>query len=253
MIPRFDVSYGSQPWQKVDLFLPEGAASAVVVYLHGGGFRKGDRKDAVVATLWPRLTASGVALASVGYRIGAGMDDLPEGRRPTVRAMMRASRQSGLVLSRTLYGPAFVAACWDISDAIHALRKGSVDISLKGVRIVALGMSAGGIAALSLAHPPRVWAKALARPDAVFAVAATMVQPWCLSRAGPPCRLLHGTVDRIVPLQDVRMAQEIAVGRGADLELLQTGIAGHNTQLAALSDGKDATGRPWFDALVAML
>lgn len=252
MTPRFDLTYGAQPWQRLDLFLPEGAVKGVIVYAHGGGFRKGDRKDPVVPRLIPSITARNLALVSVGYRLGAMLSDLPPAMQDTVVTMQRASRQAGLALSRNLYGAAFVAALWDVSAAIAALRQGQIDPRLAGLPVTLLGNSAGGIIALSLAHPPRVWAHRLHGPDAVFAVSAAMVQPWCIGAKGPPCRILIGRTDRIVPPDDARLAKIAADKSGADLQLIETGIAGHNAQLTALVQGCDPSGRPWMEALLAL-
>jgi hypothetical protein len=253
MTPVIDQPYGPAPWQAMDLFLPHGYKGdqirGVVAYLHGGGFRKGDRKDPIVQQLIPAVLDRGLAFASVGYRLGAGMADLPPERHAPTRAMMRASARAGLSLSPKLYGPTFVAALWDISAALAALGSGAMSPRLAGSPVILLGNSAGGIAALSLAHPPAVWARDLLRPSAVFAVSAAMVQPWCLRAGGPPCRIMTARRDRIIPPQDARLAQAVARTRGADLALIETGIPGHNAQLTALAGGRDPFDRPWLDRL----
>lgn len=54
--------------QKLDLYLPEGAKGApVLVFFHGGGYSKGDRKD--VAKFGEALAGQGLAVAAVGYRL----------------------------------------------------------------------------------------------------------------------------------------------------------------------------------------
>ncbi|QEL16344.1 alpha/beta hydrolase [Limnoglobus roseus] len=53
---------------KLDLYLPEGKSGVpVVVFFHGGGYQKGDRKGA--AQFGETLARQGVAVAAVGYRL----------------------------------------------------------------------------------------------------------------------------------------------------------------------------------------
>lgn len=53
---------------KLDLYLPEGKANVpVVVFFHGGGYQKGDRKGA--AKFGETFARHGIAVAAVGYRL----------------------------------------------------------------------------------------------------------------------------------------------------------------------------------------
>ncbi|OWK40185.1 alpha/beta hydrolase [Fimbriiglobus ruber] len=66
-----DVPYadgGDPDRNKLDLYLPEGQTGApVLVFFHGGGYTKGDRKDA--AQFGRTLAKHGVAVAAAGYRL----------------------------------------------------------------------------------------------------------------------------------------------------------------------------------------
>lgn len=54
--------------QKLDLYLPKGKKDyPLVLFLHGGGFSKGDRKDA--AQFGETLAKQGIGVAAVGYRL----------------------------------------------------------------------------------------------------------------------------------------------------------------------------------------
>jgi acetyl esterase/lipase len=76
-LPRdtiFNVSYGNDPLQKMDLYLPKGRttiSTKVILLLHGGGWREGDKSDAFytnvinrINTIWPD-----VAIANINYRL----------------------------------------------------------------------------------------------------------------------------------------------------------------------------------------
>ena len=63
-----NISYGNlDSVQKIDLYLPDGAASSMFVYFHGGGLEHGDKKSADVFA--PYLTSRGIAIASANYRM----------------------------------------------------------------------------------------------------------------------------------------------------------------------------------------
>ena len=247
-----DLAYGPLPHQALDLALPD-LPRAVVAYAHGGGFTKGSRKEDSFAELAAQLCPLGIAVASVSYRLGGGLLDLDPPDRPAMRRMVAASAAVGVRLSPRLYGPAFAMALFDLGQAVSALKSGALAPALTGLSVTMLGMSAGGIAALSLAHPPKVWAGRLARPDAVLAVSAAMVQPWRLRPGGPPCLMLHGAVDRIIPPDDARLAARVAQEAGADLQVIITDTPGHVPQLARLLHGTAPDGRPALSLLTDLV
>lgn len=63
-----NISYGNlDSVQKLDLYLPDGAASSMFVYFHGGGLVSGNKNFADVFA--PYLTSRGIAIASANYRM----------------------------------------------------------------------------------------------------------------------------------------------------------------------------------------
>ncbi|MBQ4101615.1 MAG: alpha/beta hydrolase [Oscillospiraceae bacterium] len=63
-----NISYGNlDSVQKIDLYLPDGAASSMFVYFHGGGLVGGNKNSAGVFA--PYLTSRGIAIASANYRM----------------------------------------------------------------------------------------------------------------------------------------------------------------------------------------
>jgi acetyl esterase len=64
-----DVQYGSHARNVFDLWLPKsGAPSPLVLYIHGGGFRAGDKKT-LNPGLLKQYLASGWAVAAINYRL----------------------------------------------------------------------------------------------------------------------------------------------------------------------------------------
>lgn len=234
----------------LDAFSPVQAARGVVIYLHGGGFLKGSRTESPVLDLAQRLTPQGVALVSIDYRLRTPLAAFSPADAAQIAAMEARSKAIGLTLAARLCGPAMIAAMRDAGAAVAAVRAGLVP-ELAGLPVVCLGVSAGGIAGLSLAHPPK--GENPPRPDAVLSIAGAMVQPWRLAADGPPCVMLHGGTDRVIGPENPRLAARRALARGVDLQLIETGVAGHNTQIAAFLHGKDAQGRPFFNHLTDLL
>jgi len=70
-----DVAYGTDPRQKMDIYLPAGrnsSATKVIVLIHGGGWTQGDKSEFTpfVDTLKNRMP--GVAVFNINYRLAAG-------------------------------------------------------------------------------------------------------------------------------------------------------------------------------------
>lgn len=70
-----NVAYGSDPQQKMDIYLPAGRSAAstkVMVLIHGGAWAQGDKADfnAYVDTLRRRLP--GYAIFNINYRLATG-------------------------------------------------------------------------------------------------------------------------------------------------------------------------------------
>jgi len=64
------LSYGSDPLQALNLWVPEGARPApLVLFVHGGGWKRGSKDNATGRALPGHLTAQGYAFASIDYRL----------------------------------------------------------------------------------------------------------------------------------------------------------------------------------------
>jgi len=64
------MAYGSDPLQALDLWTVRGAKPApLVLFVHGGGWKRGSKDTAGSRTLPGHLTAQGYAFASINYRL----------------------------------------------------------------------------------------------------------------------------------------------------------------------------------------
>src|SRR6266700_1422106 len=99
--------------QKLDLYLPGTQGPfPLVIYVHGGAFKFGDKGDNEATGAFPFLLASGYALASINYRLSG------EARFP--------------------------AQIQDVKTAVRWLRANSGSCHIDPARIGAWGASAGG-------------------------------------------------------------------------------------------------------------
>lgn len=255
MLKRPDLPYASRDHGVLflDAFLPDAPPKGMVVFAHGGGFRKGRRKGYPVEDIATRLTAHGWSVLSASYRFNtSGMAFDPADRR-RIRAARDRSARVGLRLSPSLCGPAFMAAVEDLSDAVAWARADSAGLGLGSGPVAVLGVSAGAIAGASLVFTPNGWDGRLTSPDAVIGLTGALVQPWRLRPGTAPVLFFHGSADRIIPPSDVALALRRAVRKGAAFDVVWTGVRGHGRQVAEVLDGQDPDGRPWFDRITTCL
>lgn len=121
--PTYDsVAYGDHPMQKMDVWLPEsGPATPAIIFVHGGGFRNGDRKDPRLGERIQKCRAARVALISVEYRLLKDAGDV----KPPVRVCME-----------------------DVIAAIRFVRSKATEWNIDTSRIGLTGSSAGAHAVL---------------------------------------------------------------------------------------------------------
>lgn len=232
---------------KIDFFRPKTPIKATLLYAHGGGFIKGSRKDATARKLAKKLAPDGVAVASIDYRLKTGIDAFSPEDQQVINATQVRTARAGMPINPDFCGPRLYAALEDMSDAIAFLRAKDGLLSGKSGPLLALGASAGGITALSLAFPPRgVWEK-LNRPDAAIGLSAAMVQPWRLSKDGLPSLLFNGCTDKIIAPENTQFTVHRVATSSAPLEVIITDVRGHNPQIDLFIDGNDPDGHPWLD------
>lgn len=78
--PTSDVPYGSDPYQRLDVYSAADARAApIVLMVHGGGWRRGDkRSQGVVGHKAQRWMSRGLILVSVNYRMLPDADPLEQ-------------------------------------------------------------------------------------------------------------------------------------------------------------------------------
>lgn len=223
-----EIAYSADGEQALDLYLSaEPERDPLVVYVHGGGFQRGDKRDDQIRIR--QLSNFGLNVASINYRLA------PTWRHP--------------------------AQVEDLRSAVAALREIGASYRIKTAYIGAIGASAGGYivsaAALSGAddqssiHAASIWfansdfvdstrrspleerivpvtyERALLGSDAGPAeFAAASPNRWDL-HAAPPVLLVHGDSDKVVSPTQSALLHESLARHGADSTLIRLAHAGH--------------------------
>jgi acetyl esterase/lipase len=224
-----DVVYGEvlgyRPLE-LDLYLPESSGPLpVIMHVHGGGWRRGSRRDPLPALgpdFYSRLATQGFAVAAVDYRLSA------EARYPAALDDVRTA--VGWVQDNAAsYGfDAGRVFLWGDSSGGHlALLAGLTSAKVQGVvawfPVTDLAglpgdlTDAGGVPDLG---PDSREAQFLGAPAQSVPGRAREASPVTHASAdAPPILLMHGAADDMVPAaQSVRLAEALAQ-TGAEVEL----------------------------------
>lgn len=64
-----EIAYGNDPLQKLDFWKSTKASAPLVIFVHGGGWKRGDKGNATGPFKAPHYVAQGYAFASINYRL----------------------------------------------------------------------------------------------------------------------------------------------------------------------------------------
>lgn len=242
-----DIAYlGPGLPQRLDLYLPATATPGggpAVVFLHGGGWVKGDKSGLRDRRIASELASAGYAVASVDYRLGAkvwpgNLEDCrnavrflrvraaQDGINPNRIAVMGASAGGHLALLVAFGGvraaSAEPAVFPGVSDSVRAVVDfyGITDLTTRR-RSLADGTPtsrwmdsyAGDMLGVSLERDPAAWRDA----SPVF-----HIQP-----SSPPVLIVHGLSDSTVDYpQAIELADDLAA-RGVEHQLVLLKGVGH--------------------------
>lgn len=127
-VPPREIAYGTAQLQKLDFHKGASADAPLVVFVHGGGWKRGDKGNATGDEKVAHLTGRGFAFASVNYRLV-----------PAATAEQQAQ---------------------DVADALGYLVKHARELGFDPGKIVLMGHSAGAHLAALVATDPAYLRKA---------------------------------------------------------------------------------------------
>lgn len=99
-----EIVYGTDPLQRLDLYPARGidGPAPLIVFVHGGGWRQGDKRNATGAEKVDHFTGRGFAFASVNYRLvpGARVEDQAQDVADAIGYLAGHARELGIDASR---------------------------------------------------------------------------------------------------------------------------------------------------------
>jgi dipeptidyl aminopeptidase/acylaminoacyl peptidase len=191
----------------LDLYAPEGPANGyTVVHVFGGGFVSGARNRQWDVDYCHLLAIRGYRVASIDYRLG-----------------LRGVTNVGITNIAPLEN-AFYMAVEDCSAAVRFLVEHASELEIDPNKIILEGLSAGGITVLMTdfgrcnqlpytTELPKGW-----KPAAIVAYSGAIYSTYgCLKWAQKPAPtlLFHGTVDKIVPYNQITLLPRGLYGSSA--------------------------------------
>lgn len=228
---------------RLDLYRAPQADAPVVLYVHGGGWRSGDKADGATERLAP-LAAHGVTVASVNYRLvpGASFPDQVHDLKGALRWVRAHGPSLGLPTDRIGIWGASAGAYLGSLVALTASDNefegavgGNVDQSSEVQAVVHwFGQSdllvSGSRTEIESRLLPFEFEAGLLDVNSVVDAADRARELSLLtrvSRAAPPFLIAHGDRDHVVAPSESE-ALHVALSRnGADTQFILLGGAGH--------------------------
>jgi acetyl esterase/lipase len=245
---------------ELDLHVPDSGAKALCVYLHGGGWRMGSRRagpgplSPTSSRLFARMTARGLAVASVDYRLSgeavlpAQTDDVLAActflaARPELAGLplvlWGVSAGGHLAALRALDGlepPVHAAVCWYPVTDLESMPDDQDTVAGDGDR-GPLSREAQVLGAPAHEDPDR--ARAFSPVHRV-------------GPGAPPFLLVHGDADQAVPFHQSERLQQALLAQGATVTLVP--IEGRDHMLPGIpEDDLDALVDSSADFLLGQL
>jgi arylformamidase len=97
-----EIAYGPDKLQRLDFYSARRVSAPLFVFVHGGGWRQGDKRNATGAEKVEHFTARGFAFASLNYRLvpGAKVEDQAQDVADAVGYLAKHARELGIDASR---------------------------------------------------------------------------------------------------------------------------------------------------------
>ena len=181
--------------QRLDIYSPvrsenDKAALPMILFVHGGGLHKGDRKQSYVAEFCGRMVKNGYLCLSVDYRLSE-------------QAVFRDENGKMIAGDEALLSEALKKSTFDVNEAIKWTRANADSLGGDPERVALCGGSAGGMIINTLCYGSDEYTTC--RDEGVKAIISLWGAPWwmdCVPRQGGPAAVyLHGTKDAIVPFE----------------------------------------------------
>lgn len=177
----------------LDLYLPKNPKNnklPVFLFIHGGGFRNGDKGVAAIQQLCLKIASKGIAVLSINYRltlkyktyIGSSSVNMSKGLPPA----MEFNEGFRIALNN---------ATEDTEIALRWIKKKSNSYNFSTRSIGVGGSSAGAMTALNLAY---ISSQKIIPVKAVIDMWGGMANAKLIKKNAPPVLIYHGDNDKVV-------------------------------------------------------
>lgn len=217
-VPPEELRYGSDALQRLDYWRGAGKDAPLILFVHGGGWSRGDKRNAIGGEQVPHFTGAGYAFASVGYHL------VPD-------AKVEDQAQ-------------------DVADAIAFLIRDADRLNLDRRKIVLMGHSAGAHLAALVGTDPRYLERAGLKTDIVGGVVLLDGAGYDVARqmddAGPFLRRMYNQAFGNDPVRQRALSPTLHAGKpNADSFLiLHVNRADSRVQSEALGAALRSAGTP---------
>jgi acetyl esterase/lipase len=215
----------SDPNQVLDIYEPKTESPSIrplVVYVHGGGWRHGDKSNSVLANYGPVILEHGNVLASLNYRLSTKVKAPSQSQDITCALTYLRARSGSLKINPhriILMGDSAggqLVSLEALKYESHATIAGVVD--LYGVTNIAIQIKAGHLAG-------RNAVLYLGSTDAAVIAGSNPVN--FVTPDAPPFLLIHGRSDSIVSINQSRQLATSLRSVGVAADLIEVQHAGH--------------------------
>jgi acetyl esterase/lipase len=245
VVVRRDVEFlGAGRAEKLDLYLPAGpvgAARPALVWVHGGGWKTGDKAAARERNIGTTFARWGFVVASVNYRLGPGawptnLHDV----KTAVRWLRAHAAELGVDPRRIVLGGGSAGGHLALLGAFTADREFEPADAPGGTSGVAAVLDFYGITDHRTRQQTDARGQETGRPhlggaDEVFGAtreSLTATSPLAHVRAGlPPVFITHGLIDTTVNVGQSRELAAALAAAGVAHELVLLPEAGHTYDL----------------------
>lgn len=177
----------------LDVYLPHNPKNSklpVFIFIHGGGFRNGDKGVVAIQQLCSKIASKGFAVLSINYRltlkyktyVGSGSVNMSKGLQPT-----RKFNEGAIIALNNATEDTEIALKWIIKNAKN------YNFATRSVGIG--GSSAGAMTALNLAY---LSTQKIIPVKAVIDMWGGMANANLIKKNAPPVLIYHGDNDKVV-------------------------------------------------------
>lgn len=207
---EFDIVYrtapigdGNTPLQ-LDIYQPAGPCTAprpFVLMIHGGGFRRGSKRDTAWIDIAEAVSAAGYVAIPADYRL--------EGDKPVPSQEFEAMRQ-GYLDANPVQPPrvqdvslinTVVSATEDLRDAIRWVQANAQDRCIDPERFAIWGSSAGAVSGQLISYALDDFGIEGPRPDLFIDYWGRAGFAGMMAPGDPSIFILHGTADTVIPFR----------------------------------------------------